>query len=203
MIYVLWLGILLSPYWLGPILVWATQRWSTHRAGAFPSRGCSGWPLRSSFCFGSAIRSCTTLAYRTTWSCPRTSPARFRARGFYLFRSGQRFGITDEGDRVALFPRSDSYKLVRLMGTNGWNYQIGPDSIVVVARGARARRAVQYTGIGFDWIEGRFLSEPRDPGALARRFYAFCPDIVDRGTETVAALASELRRSRTLYCWWD
>jgi len=59
------------------------------------------------------------------------------------------------------------------------------------------------TGIGFDWIEGRFLSEPRDPGALARRFYAFCPDIVDRGTETVAALASELRRSRTLYCWWD
>lgn len=28
-IYTLWLAILLSPYWLGPILVWATKRWST------------------------------------------------------------------------------------------------------------------------------------------------------------------------------
>jgi len=59
------------------------------------------------------------------------------------------------------------------------------------------------TGIGFDWLEGRFTTAIRDPRALARRFYAFCPDIVDQGTETVAALADELRQSLRLYCCWD
>lgn len=59
------------------------------------------------------------------------------------------------------------------------------------------------TGIGFDWLEGRFTTAIRDPEALARRFYAFCPDMVEQGTETVAALEDELRRSLHLYCWWD
>jgi hypothetical protein len=42
-----------------------------------------------------------------------------------------------------------------------------------------------------------------DPDGLARRFNAFCPDIVTQGTGTVEALARELRRSSQLYCWWD
>ena len=48
-----------------------------------------------------------------------------------------------------------------------------------------------------------FTTELRDPDALARRFYGFCPDIVDQGTGSVASLAAEMRRERTLYCWWD
>jgi hypothetical protein len=52
-------------------------------------------------------------------------------------------------------------------------------------------------------MQGRFVREIGDANALARRFYAFCPDIVDQGTGSVEALAQELRRSRTLYCWWD
>jgi hypothetical protein len=52
-------------------------------------------------------------------------------------------------------------------------------------------------------VEGRFRSAIRDADALARRFYAFCPDIVDQGAETVEALARELVESQRLYCWWD
>jgi hypothetical protein len=52
-------------------------------------------------------------------------------------------------------------------------------------------------------VEGRFLSEVRDADALARRFYKFCPDIVEQGTETVEVLARELRESQRIYCWWD
>jgi hypothetical protein len=33
--------------------------------------------------------------------------------------------------------------------------------------------------------------------------YDFCPDIVDQGVGSVKALATELRRSRSLYFWWD
>lgn len=128
---------------------------------------------------------------------------RFLERGFYLFRSEQHFGIERQPDQVALFPRGDPYEILRLMGTNGWNYGIGPDSVVAWLRVLERDHPFALTGMGFDWVEGRFVGEIRDPDALARRFYAFCPDIVDQGTETVAALAQELEESQALYCWWD
>src|SRR4029077_15806250 len=46
---------------------------------------------------------------------------RFLDRGFYLFRSEQHFGIRNEPDRVALFPRADPFEILRLVGTNGAN----------------------------------------------------------------------------------
>jgi len=128
---------------------------------------------------------------------------RFLEKGFYLFRSEQHFGIAGRSDRVALFPRSDRYEILRLMGTNGWNYDIGPDSIVAWLEALERDHPFVLTGMGFDWVEGRFRSAIGDADALARRFYAFCPDVVDKGMETVDALARELRDSQQLYCWWD
>ena len=132
-----------------------------------------------------------------------TAQPRFFEKGFYLFRSEQHFGIAGHPDRVALFPRSDRYEILRLMGTNGWNYGIGPDSVITWLRTLERDHPFVLTGMGFDWVEGRFRSAIGDADALARRFYAFCPDIVEQGTETVAALARELLESQRLYCWWD
>jgi hypothetical protein len=128
---------------------------------------------------------------------------RFLEKGFYLFRAEQRFGIGGRPDRIALFPRRDPYEILRLMGTNGSNYGIGPDSIVAWLRALERDQPFVLTGIDFDWVEGRFTYAIRDPAGLARRFYAFCPDIVDQGTGTVDALATELEQSQRLYCWWD
>ena len=128
---------------------------------------------------------------------------RFLEKGFYLFRSEQRFGISGQADRVALFPRRDPYEILRLMGTNGANYGIGSDSIVAWLETLERDQPFVLTGIDFDWVEGRFTTEIHDAAALARRFNAFCPDIVEQGTGTVEALAQELEQSRRLYCWWD
>ena len=128
---------------------------------------------------------------------------RFLEKGYYLFRSEQHFSIGGHADRVALFPRRDPYEILRLMGTNGWNYDIGPDSIVAWLKVLERDHPFVLTGMGFDWVEGRFRSAIRDANALARRFYAFCPDVVSQGTETVEALAQELVTSQRLYCWWD
>ena len=127
----------------------------------------------------------------------------FLARGFYLFRVAEHFGIKGHPDTLALYPSRDGYALVRLMGTNGANYDIGPDSIVAWLEGLEREQPLVLTGIGFDWVAGRFTTPLADPDSLARRFNAFCPDIVTQGTGSVAALARELRRSGELYCWWD
>jgi uncharacterized protein DUF4253 len=89
------------------------------------------------------------------------------------------------------------------MGTNGANYDIGPDSIVAWLTALEREQPFVLTGIGFDWVSGRFTTPLADPDGLAQRFNAFCPDIVTQGTGTVAVLARELKRSRELYCWWD
>jgi uncharacterized protein DUF4253 len=129
----------------------------------------------------------------------------FLARGFYLFRVVQNFGAGGRPDTLALYPSPDRYAILRLVGTNGANYQIGPDSIVAWLKALERDQPFVLTGIGFDWVGGRFTTPLTDPGALAlaQRFNAFCPDIVTQGTETVAELARELERSGELYCWWD
>ncbi len=128
---------------------------------------------------------------------------RFLARGFYLFRVAQHFGINGHPDTLALYPSRDRYAILRLIGTNGTNYDIGPDSIVAWLTGLERDQPFVLTGIGFDWVSGRFTTPITDPESLARRFNAFCPDIVTQGTSTVAVLARELERSGELYCWWD
>jgi hypothetical protein len=59
------------------------------------------------------------------------------------------------------------------------------------------------TGIGHDYVEGRFTTPLTDVHALAKRFYKFCPDIVRQGTKSVANLELEIGVSGMLYCWWD
>lgn len=125
----------------------------------------------------------------------------FLSRGFYLFVAEHNYGAAP--DEVGLFPRVDRYEIVKLIGTNGWNFDIGPDSIVAWLRSLEKVQPFVLTGIGFDWIEGRFVGEMGDVDALARRFHAMCPDVVNQGTGSVRELAREMRASRTLFCWWD
>ena len=127
----------------------------------------------------------------------------FLRQGFFLYLAERSYGIGSNPDVVALFPGADPYAILPLVGTNAWNYGFGPDSIVTWLRALERDEPFVLTGIGFDWIEGRFTGDLGDADALARRFAVFCPDVVDQGTGTVAALARELKKTKVLYCWWD
>jgi hypothetical protein len=127
----------------------------------------------------------------------------FRARGFLLLRHERNYGVRNALDQVALLPTRDQFEALTLMGTNGANYDRSTADIVAWLRDLERDQPFVLTGAGFDFVEGRFTGAVRDPDALARRVYNFCPDVVDQGTGTVAALSAELRRERTLYCWWD
>jgi len=95
----------------------------------------------------------------------------------------------------------DRYEILPTHGTNGWNYGIGPDSIVACC-GRSNVTSVRLTGMGFDWWRVAPLAIG-DAEALARRFYAFCPDVRGSGNGTVDAIARDLGESQRLYCWWD
>jgi hypothetical protein len=126
----------------------------------------------------------------------------FLRRGFYLFRYSQNFGFGGELDKVGLLPTREFDAVMAVMDTNGDNYGIGTAGVIAWMKELHQEQPFVLTGIGFDYMEGHFISPVKDPSALAKRMYQFCPDIVDQGTGSVSKLASELETGH-LYFWWD
>lgn len=127
----------------------------------------------------------------------------FLARGFYLFRTGERAASGLETDALALYPTRDPYDLMRVMETNAANYGMGTDDVIAWFRREEARYPIRFDVIGFDYAGGRLLGDVPDATEFASRFIRFCPDIQSAGTVTTRSVARELRRSREIYCWWD
>jgi hypothetical protein len=127
---------------------------------------------------------------------------KFLTQGFYLFRYEQHFGLRNAPDKVGLLPTRDKYEVMAAMETNGDNYNIGTSGVIAWMRELEKDHPFVLTGIGFDYMEGRFVGSVRDTQDLAKRMYEFCPDIVDQGVESVDQLAVELAKG-SLYFWWD
>jgi hypothetical protein len=130
--------------------------------------------------------------------------ARLRERlgpGYLVFTADQGFGMTP--DSIGIIASKDQFDILRVRNTDGINYDIPADSVLALALMWDRQYGLEITGAGMDWFEARFIRPPADWLAFAKELYAICPDIVDQGTESVEALAAEMRRSNTLYCWWD
>lgn len=140
------------------------------------------------------------LAQRKTES----TMARLRVRlgaGHLVFISQRGYGITP--DSIGIIAGTDQFQILRVRNTDGANYEISSDSVLVLARLWDKQFGLEITGAALDWFEARILRPPADYRAFANLLYEICPDIVTQGVNTVAALIADLRRTNTLYCWWD
>lgn len=123
--------------------------------------------------------------------------------GWIAFVSAHNFGIGGQLDEVSILKAASFADVLRVMGTNGWNYDIGPDKIIARLQLWDQRYGIVLRGAGFDWLEAAFQREPPDMAAFAKEVYEFCPDVVEQGTGTVEALVAEMKRTQTVYLWWD
>ena len=123
--------------------------------------------------------------------------------GYLVFVSERRFGIQGYFDQVAVLKGTDPYDMLRTMGTNAWNYDFGPETIIDRLQKWDEAFGLDLHGVGFDWLEASFREQPDDMDAFAAEVYAFCPDVVDQGTETVERLAKDMRQSKSVFLWWD
>ena len=121
--------------------------------------------------------------------------------GYGVYYAEQHFGF--EPDRIAVVEGTDPYEFLRLVRVDGMNYGLEHEAVVARLQAWDRQYGLDYVGAGLDWVSARFRTPPSDMAAFAEEVYAFCPDVVDQGTETVARLAEEMRRSGSLYCWWD
>jgi hypothetical protein len=122
-------------------------------------------------------------------------------QGYFAFRYESHFGHGP--DRLAILKTTDQFDALRTMSTNGVNYGLEPSDVLARLREWHDRYGLAIKGAGGDFVEATFVTHPRDMRRFAEEVYAFCPDVVEQGTETVEALAEEMQRENTLYLWWD
>ena len=122
----------------------------------------------------------------------------FLKKGAYVFSPDSNFERS-----LGILPTTDKYDVLLAMQTNGQNYDLMPQDVVAWLRKLEGEQPFAITSAGFDFLGGKFLSKIAKPAELAKQMYEFCPDIVDQGAGDVKALAAELRKSGTLYFWWD
>ncbi|WP_219838233.1 DUF4253 domain-containing protein [Paenibacillus sp. R14(2021)] len=122
-------------------------------------------------------------------------------QGLLLFRSERNYGI--DADELTLIKSEDQYDILRSRGTDGANYDILNADVISKLQEWEKAYLFRITGAGHDWVEAKFTGKHHQLAKLADEVYAFCPDVVDQGTETVSALRWEMETSGTLYLWWD
>jgi ankyrin repeat protein len=158
---------------------------------------------------GSAPQSLDDSAAGYTFHVTSTTPidveqihGDFLKRGCYVWEPERR-GLEEKPACLAVLPTREKYDVIACMNTNGNSSEITTAAVIQWLKELEARQPFILTGIGRDFVAGRFLGPVKKPSELAEKMYEFCPDIVDQGCGTVQELARQLRTKRELFLWWD
>lgn len=106
-------------------------------------------------------------------------------------------------DRIAFVHTEDQFEFLGLAHTSGVNQDLDHADVAARLRDWDIRLGADILGAGEDWVTVRLAAPPSDPMAFAEEVYAFCPDVVDGGHQTVTDLAEAILASRSVHCWWS
>jgi ankyrin repeat protein len=104
--------------------------------------------------------------------------------------------------RLGVLPTTDKYAVVAVIRTSAPNDGKSTADIINWLRELEKEQPFELTGIGRDFLSGKFLTEIKQPMKLAKRLAKFCPDIFEP-LDSIAQGAAELRKKRELFLWWD
>ncbi len=124
-----------------------------------------------------------------------------RDSAYYAYLNQESFGYGP--DKIAIVKTHDEYDYLAMVRTDGINYDLEHEDVLAQYRRWDESLGLSLTGAGLDWLEAEFDSPPDNWLAFAQEVYEFCPDIVDQGAGSVKSLVAEMRRTNTLYLWWD
>lgn len=100
----------------------------------------------------------------------------------------------------------ESWQVPAYVRFGDWNDCPKPEEHCAVFRYWQEKYGAEIVSLTHDIIECCVANPPQteeECWELAWQQYAYCPDIVEQGVETVGNLASSLRDSTYWYFWWD
>ncbi|RTL46817.1 MAG: DUF4253 domain-containing protein [Burkholderiales bacterium] len=136
---------------------------------------------------------------------------RWSARGAAPVRSLQTL-LDTRGQRlkpcvhIGLIELEEPWSLFTRLGFGDWNACPTPAEHGALHRHWGEHFGAEPAALGADTVECLVARPPRDKApalALAAEHQAYCPDIVEQGVGTTAALAASLLAAPVWYFWWD
>ena len=129
--------------------------------------------------------------------------AEFRKNGYSIFVVENNFGLNGKDDNIAVVKDTSFANIIKLIGTDGANYNITNDSVIAVINSFAARFNTQLLGVSGDWISLKVSGGVSDWNALAEEVAKIAPDVVSQGSGSNSELAKEMEASKIIYLWWD
>jgi hypothetical protein len=126
---------------------------------------------------------------------------KLRARGFLIFRSRRNYGNVP--DRVTVVRGNSSYDILKRQKTESMNFHLDTRAIITWLKEQQMEGSFVIVGAGPDWVEARFIKQPQDMLAFAKKVYAFAPDTVSVEAGTLDKLAKKMTRTNRFYLVWD
>lgn len=133
----------------------------------------------------------------------RANREKFMQAGKTIFICEMIFTGANSGYKVALVATPDPYQAMEYMETNGINFDIETKDIIARYKKWDNEFGIKHLSIGFDFCECEIVNTKINYKQLADEVYEFCPDVVEQGTETVERLEEEIKRTGSVYLWWD
>ena len=115
----------------------------------------------------------------------------------------ERWDEQHEGVEVVVDTGKDQFDILRIARSNAANYDMDTTDLIQRLEEYDRRYGIDIVRAATDLVAFRLIRMPDDISDFAVALYEFCPDIVDQGTGSVAALVEELGRDKTVYLWWD
>jgi len=126
---------------------------------------------------------------------------KLRVRGFLIFRSRRNYGNVP--DRVSVVKGNSSYDILKIQKTESINYHLDTKAIIVWLKEQQTLGSFVIVGAGPDWVEARFVKQPQDMLAFAKKIYAFAPDTVSVEAGTLDRLVKKMTRTNRFFLVWD
>lgn len=107
---------------------------------------------------------------------------------------------------LALVPTPHPWEVPAWIQSGGWNACPHPEVHVRLMENWYVRYGAELVALTHDVIElavKRPVTDLAEARELARLQYAYCPDIVDQGVQSIENLAQTLLGSTVWYFWWD
>lgn len=130
-----------------------------------------------------------------------TYKSQLKNKDLIIYSSNLVFGLNKAV--ITILQSKNKFEPILFEGTNGVNYDIYPNDIIKKLIIWDKRYGIELNKVGEDFLEGSFINPPSDIPKLAQEMYEFCPDIVDQGCETIAALEQSIQDSNKFFFWWD
>jgi len=107
---------------------------------------------------------------------------------------------------IAKIPTKNPWELAAWIPMGGFNECPVPEEQVAVFRHWFEKYGAVPAVVSYDTWQMTLAKPPlsdEEAEALAKEQFAFCPDIVFQGTDTIRALASTVKNSPAWFFWWD